>query len=138
MDGDTHEQNVRVRAPEPFSEMLLDEQPRHDVLGNVGRAVERWARWGIQKKPEVQFGDAVFDARFRVRTDDADRARAVFNAEVRSWLLADDRAARWPVVFRDCWLSSQEEKSLEVDDVAARLDYLIDLLERIRATAPRR
>lgn len=78
----------------------------------------------------VRVGDEAFTEVFGVRGDDEAFAVAVLDSRVRAWLLErpDERA---PFRFVGDHLLTWDEGGLEAEAVVARVDVLVDLLERI-------
>lgn len=110
---------LAVCLPAPVGETRL---AVYRLAGYRRTAMYRWlARW------RYRTGDAGFDRRFYVDTDDPDAARDLLAPSVTRWLAADPRARLLGLTVEDemlaCWVSGEFREPV----ATAMLGYLADL-----------
>lgn len=75
-------------------------------------------------------GDATFDDRFVVDSEDAEYVSSVLTEEVRQWLLRDKRAEDNPIRVLGDEIVTWRFGVLDLQDFESRVEFLCDLLDR--------
>ncbi|MDO0937020.1 hypothetical protein QQY66_36860 [Streptomyces sp. DG2A-72] len=82
-------------------------------------------------RPGKPLGVPEFDKEFRVLAKDETFFRSALNGDIASFMLADPRAKRAPLRFRDDELITWYTGTLSPQTVDEKLNYLCDVLDRI-------